>query len=43
MLNTFAEMWESWLGEEGMNQFRLNGFYTIFNKDYNFRIIALNT
>lgn len=36
-------MWEDWIGEDGSKMLKEKGFYEIVIKEYNLKIIALNT
>ena len=42
-LNTTANLWRDWIGEDGFNTYIKNGFYTKKHPDSNLRIISLNT
>jgi len=43
MNSKFAEIWEPWIGHEAAKEFSRFGYYQVFNKDFEVRVIALNT
>jgi len=42
-LNFTAQLWRDWLGEKAYVKYKDNGYYSIYNKKLNLRVIALNT
>lgn len=41
--STFSTEWLQWLGQDAVNEFKLNGFFSSYNEQYKVRIISLNT
>jgi sphingomyelin phosphodiesterase len=43
VFNLTGTLWKDWIGEEAHTKYLEFGFYTIYNKDLNLRVIAMNT
>ncbi|RZK13607.1 MAG: hypothetical protein EOO43_17675 [Flavobacterium sp.] len=43
MITELGDMWEGWLDEETLNEFRTHSFYSTVNTQYNLKIISLDT
>lgn len=41
--NVTGNLWRDWIGDEAYKKYLEFGFYTIYNKELNLRVIAMNT
>ena len=42
-LNLTGTLWKDWIGDEAFNKYMENGYYSVYNKDLNLRVISMNT